>query len=102
MHELHDKQDAEAESVRSAASAQVTGHPTPEATDDGMKVTFQRPPKRPDPRENLKGAVKEASMRAEWGAGEDGYKRPKTPADKLRKNVPYKVRVATLHGSRFA
>lgn len=59
-----------------------------------MKVTFQRPAKsRPDPRENLKGAVKEASMRGEWGTGEEGYKRPKTSADKLRKNVPYKVRL---------
>lgn len=84
MHKLHLEEDAAIESRQAAAAAspQVTGEPIPEA--DDMKITYQRPPKRPDPRENLKGAVREASQKGEWGTGDDGYKRPKTSADKLR------------------
>lgn len=83
MHNLHDEEDA-AISSRSvaAASAQVTGTDTPQT--DSMKVTYQRPSKRPDPKEQLKGAVREANLKGDWGTGEDGYKRPKTPAEKLR------------------
>lgn len=27
----------------------------------------------------------------EWGAGDAGYKPPKSPSDRMKKNVPYKV-----------
>lgn len=86
MHKLHEQEDEAIESRQAAAasSAQVTGQPTPDA--DGMKITYQRPPKRPDNREQLKGAVREANQKSEWGTGEDGYMRPKTSADKLRYN----------------
>ena len=30
-------------------------------------------------------------MNDEWGVGEGGYKIPKTPGERMRKNVPYKV-----------
>jgi len=55
-------------------------------------VTYQRPPKRPDPKEHLKGAIREATEKSAWGTGEEGFKRPKSPSDKLRKNVPYKYK----------
>lgn len=88
MHKLHLEEDAviESRAAAAAASPQVTGEPIPDA--DGMKITYQRPPKRPDPRENLKGAVREASQKSEWGTGDEGYKRPKTSADKLRYELP--------------
>lgn len=72
--------------ARASATATATPQPTDAQTPDygGMKVTYRRPPKQPDPKEHLKGAIREASQKGEWGTGEAGYKRPKSPADKLR------------------
>ncbi|KAF8313994.1 hypothetical protein DL93DRAFT_2080450 [Clavulina sp. PMI_390] len=100
MQKLHDQEDAVIASKQEelAHAPQVTGHVSPDEegaaadVDAGMKVTYRRPSKKPDPKEFLKGAVKEASMKGEWGTGDGGYKRPKSYADKLRKNVPYKYK----------
>ncbi|KAF8602313.1 hypothetical protein BDV93DRAFT_538376 [Ceratobasidium sp. AG-I] len=35
---------------------------------------------------------RQAEGKAAWGTGEEGYKRPKEAADRLRKNVPYKYK----------
>ena len=73
---------ASASATATATSPQVTDAQMPDS--GGMKVTYQRPPKRPDPKEHLKGAIREASEKSAWGTGEEGYKRPKNPSDKLR------------------
>jgi hypothetical protein len=84
MRKLHEEEDLAIASRASAtaASSQITSAHTPDS--NGMKVTYERPPKRSDPKEHLKGAIREATQKGEWGTGEEGYKRPKTPADKLR------------------
>lgn len=63
------------------------------------KLPSQPPklPQREPPPENRPPEVKygqaaaEGRRKDEWGQGEEGYKRPKTAADKMRKNLPYKV-----------
>ena len=86
LKKIQQEQDA---AIAARASATATATP-PQVTDaqipdsGGMKVTYQRPPKRPDPKEHLKGAIREASEKSAWGTGEEGYKRPKSPSDKLR------------------
>jgi nucleobindin len=44
-----------------------------------------------DPIAAFRNAKKQSQAQEEWGEGSAGYKAPKTPAEKLRKNVPYKV-----------
>ncbi|KAF4573416.1 hypothetical protein EYR36_007931 [Pleurotus pulmonarius] len=43
-----------------------------------------------DPTTKYKEAERASNQKAEWGQGPDGYKPPVNPADKLRRNVPYK------------
>jgi hypothetical protein len=53
------------------------------------KITRVTPPEKQDP------SVKYQAVRdrkAEWGEGTDGYKAPKEPVDRMRKNVPYKYK----------
>ncbi|CAG7853967.1 SubName: Full=Related to SSP120-secretory protein {ECO:0000313/EMBL:CCA67170.1} [Serendipita indica DSM 11827] len=52
----------------------------------------QQPPERQDPKIKFKDAGAEAENKPEWGEGDEAYMRPKTPAEKLRKNVPYKYK----------
>jgi len=51
----------------------------------------QPPPEKQDPKLKFKDASAEAQAKPEWGEGDDAYLRPKSAADKLRKNLPYKV-----------
>jgi hypothetical protein len=52
------------------------------------KITRETPPEQRDPSERFKDAKRTAE---EWGTGEKGFLPPKAPADRMRKNVPYKV-----------
>ena len=54
-------------------------------------ITRQTPPEKQPPSVKYKDAPEQAKKKPEWGEGEAGYKRPKNAADKLRKNMPYKV-----------
>ncbi|KAJ3482952.1 hypothetical protein NLI96_g6637 [Meripilus lineatus] len=60
----------------------VSGSSTPKFT--------RTPPE--DPIARFQKAKAEAS-KEEWGSGEEGYKPPKSPSDRMRKNVPYKDRM---------
>ncbi|KAI0375500.1 hypothetical protein BV20DRAFT_986249 [Pilatotrama ljubarskyi] len=53
------------------------------------KINRVTPPEKQDP------AVRFANAKAdgEWGAGSAGYKPPKSPSEKMRKNLPYKDRM---------
>lgn len=61
---------------------------------EGVPLRFARqpPPEKQDPKIKFKDAGAEADAKPEYGEGSDGYMRPKSAADKLRKNMPYKVR----------
>ena len=54
-------------------------------------ITRQTPPEKQPPSVKYKDAPEQAKEKPEWGEGEAGYTRPKNAADKLRKNMPYKV-----------
>jgi hypothetical protein len=54
-------------------------------------ITRETPPEKQPPSVKYKDAPEQAKEKPEWGEGEAGYQRPKSAADKLRKNMPYKV-----------
>ncbi|KAI0361080.1 hypothetical protein OH77DRAFT_1417277 [Trametes cingulata] len=58
------------------------------------KITRVTPPEKQDP------AVRYANAKAdgEWGAGSAGYKPPKSPSEKMRKNLPYKYKFRRTWG----
>ncbi|KAK7686625.1 hypothetical protein QCA50_010225 [Cerrena zonata] len=54
-----------------------------------------------DPVERLRGAAKAASSAKtteEWGTGDTGFKAPRVPADRGRKNAPYKYKFRRTWG----
>jgi nucleobindin len=79
----------EAEAARdqeiAAESARAGGKDAP------LRFARQPPPEKQDPKIKFKDAGAEAEAKPEYGEGDDGYMRPKSAADKLRKNMPYKV-----------
>lgn len=56
------------------------------------KLTRVTPPEKQDPAVRYREASKQREKKAEWGSGDDGYKSPTSPSDKMRKNLPYKVK----------
>ena len=67
-------------------------HPVEEAGQEAPKK-FERqiPPEQQDPAVRFRQAKAESEAFGEWGSGEGGYKSPKSPSEKMRKNLPYKV-----------
>jgi len=56
------------------------------------KVTRVTPPEKQEPEVKYGSAAGDSKAKSEWGEGEEGFKTPKTPAERLRKNVPYKYK----------
>ncbi|KAF8588313.1 hypothetical protein K439DRAFT_1406361 [Ramaria rubella] len=52
----------------------------------------ETPPEKQPPEIRYGKAATEGRNKDEWGQGSDGYKSPRTPADKMRKNLPYKYK----------
>lgn len=48
------------------------------------KIVRQDPPEKQNPTERFKTARGESQEKPEWGEGDEGFKRPKTPADRMR------------------
>ncbi|KDQ63066.1 hypothetical protein JAAARDRAFT_29063 [Jaapia argillacea MUCL 33604] len=69
-----------------------TGRPSEPQTARNPKVTRVVPPEKLDPEVRYRDADREPSSQEEWGAGEGGYKTPKSPAERMRKNLPYKYK----------
>jgi len=70
----------------------IAGSELPSEAPRGQRpITRQTPPEKQPPSVKYKDAPEQAKEQPEWGEGEAGYKRPKNAADKLRKNMPYKV-----------
>ncbi|KAI0830813.1 hypothetical protein BC628DRAFT_1355711 [Trametes gibbosa] len=57
------------------------------------KITRVTPPEKQDPAIRFANAKADADNQGEWGAGDAGYKSPKSPSEKMRKNLPYKGRI---------
>lgn len=69
----------------------------PSDSPQGQKaITRETPPEKQPPSVKYKDAPEQAKEKPEWGEGDAGYKRPQNAADKLRKNMPYKVRYQLL------
>ncbi|EGO31141.1 hypothetical protein SERLADRAFT_455850 [Serpula lacrymans var. lacrymans S7.9] len=66
---------------------------TPVADVPKPKITRGTPPEKLDPNVRYKDIDKEGETQADWGTGDDGYKQPKSPVEKMRKNLPYKERM---------
>jgi len=64
--------------------------PSPESPKP--KVTRVPPPEKQEPSIKYKGAKSEGDRKGEWGTGQEGYKPPTNPSDKMRKNLPYKYK----------
>jgi nucleobindin len=62
---------------------------------------FTRPQAEKDPKIKYSKAAQEKASQPEWGTGETGYRAPRSPSEKLRKNLPYKVRTALSLQSRL-
>ncbi|KAI0249533.1 hypothetical protein BJV78DRAFT_1226880 [Lactifluus subvellereus] len=62
--------------------------------DQDVQKKFERqpPPEQQDPAVRFRQAKAESAAHGEWGSGEDGYKAPKSPSERMRKNVPYKYK----------
>ncbi|KIK97673.1 hypothetical protein PAXRUDRAFT_824669 [Paxillus rubicundulus Ve08.2h10] len=54
------------------------------------KITRGAP--KQDPSVKYRDIAKEKENQSEWGTGEQGYKQPKSPGEKMRKNLPYKYK----------
>ncbi|KAG0707623.1 hypothetical protein DFH29DRAFT_796676 [Suillus ampliporus] len=65
----------------------------PADTTPKPKITRGIPPEKQDPVVKYKDIGKESDSQADWGTGDQGYKQPNTPIEKMRKNLPYKERM---------
>ncbi|KAH9920215.1 precursor to secretory protein Ssp120 [Epithele typhae] len=72
----------------------------PPADAAGKKYTYTRKtdPDAEDPAARYAKVKAEADNQGEWGAGTAGYKPPKTPVEKMRKNMPYKYKFRRTWG----
>ncbi|KAI0307631.1 hypothetical protein B0F90DRAFT_1807082 [Multifurca ochricompacta] len=70
--------------------------PTEPANSDDQaapkKYERQIPPEQQDPAVRFRQAKAESAAHGEWGSGEGGYKPPKSPSERMRKNLPYKYK----------
>jgi len=90
-HEAIEREEARREAKYQGITVEeALAQHNPDAEPKKPKVTRVTPPEKQDP-EVKYGDAKEET-KAEWGAGDEGFKIPKTPAERLRKNVPYKVK----------
>ncbi|CAL1694339.1 unnamed protein product [Somion occarium] len=105
QHEPHEHDEPKAPAQHPAdGEQQVIQHPhddqhvgeSPVVEPPTPKFTRTSPV---DPVEKLQKAAKAASGNAEeWGSGDGGYKPPKNPSDRMRKNLPYKYKFRRTWG----
>ncbi|KAI0652366.1 hypothetical protein C8Q79DRAFT_937254 [Trametes meyenii] len=94
QHEPHEHQEQHQEQHQESGDPQfIAQNPhddqlatEPPVADGPPRIKRVTPPEKQDPAVKYAGAKSEG----QWGAGTAGYKPPKTPSDRLKKNVPYK------------
>jgi len=67
-------------------------HPTTEGQEIPKKYERQVPLDQQDPAIRFRQAKAESDAQGEWGSGAGGYKSPKNPSEKMRRNLPYKYK----------
>ncbi|KAN0135618.1 hypothetical protein V8E53_006509 [Lactarius tabidus] len=67
-------------------------HPAAEGQETPKKYERQIPLEQQDPAVRFRQAKAESDAQGEWGSGAGGYKSPKSPSEKMRRNVPYKYK----------
>jgi hypothetical protein len=79
---------------------------TPEHPHDDQKAS-QKPSipqytraEKGDPVQKFLNAKQGSDAQNDWGQGDSGYKSPRSPSEKMRKNVPYKARCLYLRALR--
>jgi nucleobindin len=79
-------------------------HPHDDQGDERLAPKYTRMPKpeKVDPVQKYVDAKKGSQSQEQWGEGSGGYKIPKGPGEKLRKNVPYKVSLFVASSSQWA
>ncbi|KIJ66431.1 hypothetical protein HYDPIDRAFT_129285 [Hydnomerulius pinastri MD-312] len=87
----HDEPVAEPPSEEPMLKNQAAGEPV--VADSAPRPKITRGVPKQDPSVKYKGIAKEKESQAEWGTGEQGYMQPKSPVEKMRKNLPYKERM---------
>lgn len=87
----HDPEQQKVEQQPGDGHQEVVKQPDASGTGVSTAATpkFTRTPPE-DPIARFQKAKAEAGQ-DEWGSGDGGYKPPKSPSDRMRKNVPYKV-----------
>ncbi|KAF8899263.1 hypothetical protein BD779DRAFT_1487804, partial [Infundibulicybe gibba] len=80
--------------IHQDAAQQITPEQPPQDPPSAPKpkVTRVTPPEKQAPEQKYRGAQFEPNAKGEWGTGERGYKPPRDPSDKMRKNLPYKYK----------
>ncbi|PPQ69440.1 hypothetical protein CVT25_004832 [Psilocybe cyanescens] len=91
VEEIVKEQEKAASEAKAAAQAAALAAAAEERAFSASKpVTRVTPPEKQEPEVKYKNAGSEGARKGEWGTGDQGYKSPTDPSDKLRKNLPYK------------
>ncbi|KAN0100207.1 hypothetical protein V8E55_000191 [Tylopilus felleus] len=93
-HETIELLEAEREAKYQGISVEevLRAHEPPTETIALPRPKITRGAPKQDPAVKYKNIDKEKENQSEWGTGEQGYKQPKSPAEKMRKNLPYKYK----------
>ena len=86
-HEAIERLEAEREAKFQGITVEeaLRAHEEPPAKPERPKIT--RVPPKQDPAEKYKDIAKETENQSEWGTGEQGYKQPRSPGEKMRSVV---------------
>ncbi|KAI4522075.1 hypothetical protein K525DRAFT_223637 [Schizophyllum commune Loenen D] len=92
-HEEIERKEAEKEAKYQGISVdEALAQHDPDQQPPPPKVNRVPPPEKQDPAVRFANAKGEADRLGEWGAGDEGYKPPVNPSEKMRKNLPYKYK----------
>ncbi|EAU92345.1 hypothetical protein CC1G_00564 [Coprinopsis cinerea okayama7 len=75
-----------------AEATPAAGDPAQPPQPPRPQFTRVPPPEKQDPAIKYKSAKEEGARGSQWGEGPEGYKAPVKPAEKMRKNLPYKYK----------
>ncbi|KAF9245664.1 hypothetical protein BU15DRAFT_40778 [Melanogaster broomeanus] len=94
-HAIIENEEAQREAAYQGITVEeaVRAHEEAEKAASAPRPKITRGAPKQDPSVKYKGIAKEKENQSEWGTGEQGYKQPKSPAEKMRKNLPYKERM---------
>ncbi|KAI0778682.1 hypothetical protein BD413DRAFT_510964 [Trametes elegans] len=98
QHEEHPEQHPPAGEPQVVVQNPHEDHAEPPVVGSPPKITRVAPPEKQDPAVRFANVKAEADEQGEWGSGSAGYKPPKSPSEKMRKNLPYKYKFRRVWG----